>query len=70
MPLRCRGCPAGSKRSYHQQCCGLNPGSLLQVLELDGQVLISVAWRLDFQVVAAWGEESGWVLWPRSIREL
>ncbi|NQV09733.1 MAG: WD40 repeat domain-containing protein [Cyanobacteria bacterium] len=39
-------------------------GSLLQVLELDGQPLTRVAWRPDGQALAAGGEEGGWVLWP------
>lgn len=39
-------------------------GSLLQVLELDGQPLTSVAWRFDGQALAAGGDEGGWVLWP------
>lgn len=39
-------------------------GSLLQVLELDGQPLTSVAWRFDGQALAAGGGEGGWVLWP------
>lgn len=39
-------------------------GSLLQVLELDGQALSSVAWRSDLQALAAGGEEGAWVMWP------
>lgn len=39
-------------------------GSLLQVLELDGQSLTSLAWRHDRQALAAGGEEGGWVMWP------
>ncbi|MCS5700802.1 WD40 repeat domain-containing protein [Cyanobium sp. FGCU-52] len=39
-------------------------GSLLQVLELDGQPLTSVAWRFDGKALAAGGEAGGWVLWP------
>ena len=39
-------------------------GSLLQVLELDGQALSSVAWRSDRKALAAGGEEGGWVMWP------
>jgi WD40 repeat protein len=39
-------------------------GALLQVLELDGQALSSVAWRSDHQALAAGGEEGGWVMWP------
>ena len=39
-------------------------GTLLQVLELDGQPLTSVAWRSDGKALAAGGEEGGWVLWP------
>ncbi|MCP9885079.1 WD40 repeat domain-containing protein [Synechococcus sp. ATX 2A4] len=39
-------------------------GSLLQVLELNGQALSSVAWRADRKALAAGGEEGGWVMWP------
>jgi WD40 repeat protein len=39
-------------------------GTLIQVIELDGQPLTSVAWRSDGQALAAGGEEGGWVLWP------
>lgn len=39
-------------------------GSLLQVLELDGQAVNSVAWRSDLQALAAGGEEGAWVMWP------
>lgn len=39
-------------------------GTLMQVLELDGQPLTSVAWRSDGQALAAGGEEGAWVMWP------
>ncbi|QPN68757.1 WD40 repeat domain-containing protein [Synechococcus sp. CBW1006] len=39
-------------------------GSLLQVLELDGQPLTRVAWRSDGKALAAGGGEGDWVLWP------
>ena len=39
-------------------------GSLLQVLELDGQPFTSLAWRHDRQALAAGGEEGAWVMWP------
>jgi len=44
-------------------------GSLLQVLELDGQAISSVAWRSDRQALAAGGEEGTWVMWPLDPRE-
>jgi len=39
-------------------------GSLIQVLELDGQSFTSLAWRHDRQALAAGGEEGAWVMWP------
>ena len=44
-------------------------GSLLQVLELDGQALTSVSWRSDGKALAAGGDEGGWVMWPLDLEE-
>jgi WD40 repeat protein len=39
-------------------------GTLLQVLETDGQAFTTLAWRTDGRELAAGGEDGEWVLWP------
>ncbi|APD47732.1 WD40 repeat domain-containing protein [Synechococcus sp. CS-602] len=45
-------------------------GSLLQVLDLDGQGLSRVVWRSDGQALAAGGDEGAWVMWPLTSSEV